>query len=78
MNPLLVKTDLLFVNTLLAEVDLLVVSQYQSGSFSLINVGRGFHCLRSLSFYLVVNPMSEPYKLKLRCKMPMVMSLRAS
>jgi len=28
---------------------------YQSGSFSLINVGNGFRCLRSLSFLFIIH-----------------------
>jgi hypothetical protein len=33
-------------------VEELYGTRYQSGSFSLINVGSGFHCLRSFSFLL--------------------------
>ena len=33
-------------------VEELYGTRYQSGSFSLINVGSGFHCLRSFSFFL--------------------------
>ena len=32
-------------------VEELYGTRYQSGSFSLINVGSGFHCLRSFSFH---------------------------
>jgi len=32
-------------------VEELYGTQYQSGSFSLINVGSGFHCLHSISFF---------------------------
>ena len=33
-------------------VEELYSTRYQSGSFSLINVGSGFHCLRSFFFFL--------------------------
>jgi hypothetical protein len=33
-------------------VEELYGTRYQSGSFSLINVGSGFHCLRSFIFLL--------------------------
>ena len=32
-------------------VEELYGTRYQSGSFSLINVGSGFHCLRSIFFF---------------------------
>jgi len=34
-------------------VEELYGTRYQSGSFSLFNVGSGFHCLRSFSFFLL-------------------------
>jgi len=37
-------------------VEELYGTRYQSGSFSLLNVGSGFHCLRSSSFFLSLTP----------------------
>jgi hypothetical protein len=41
-------------------------TRYQSGSFSLINVGSGFHCLRNFSFLfftsLCITPTSNNWK----------------
>jgi len=45
-------------------VEELYGTRYQSGSFSLINVGSGFHCLRSFSFFfsfLVFDVLSHLY-----------------
>ena len=36
---------------LLRAVEELYGTRYQSGSFSLFNVGSGFHCLRSFFFF---------------------------
>jgi len=38
--------------TTVSAVEELYGTRYQSGSFSLINVGSGFHCLRSIFFFL--------------------------
>jgi hypothetical protein len=47
---LLIPIDFFF--PLRFAVEELYGTQYQSGSFSLINVGSGFHCLRSFFFFL--------------------------
>ena len=40
-------------------VEELYGTRYQSGSFSLVNVGSGFHCLRSYSSLLAEKTLEE-------------------
>jgi hypothetical protein len=46
-------------------VEELYGTRYQSGSFSLINVGSGFHCLRSFSFFLFMTLLFREMHLRL-------------
>ena len=45
-------------------VEELYDTRYQSGSFSLINVGGGFHCLRSFFFYFFFSFWADGFILK--------------
>jgi len=53
LNQLLIPIDFPFLVT----VEELYGTRYQSGSFSLINVESGFHCLRSFFFYFFFEPL---------------------
>ena len=52
-------------------------TRYQSGFFSLIIVGSGFHCLRSFSFFDMLGGRSDYLCERLCCMVVVASDLRA-